>query len=123
MATNGSDQTTKTNSRIAPSVHDSQIFKYAAAMLILILVLLGMILNWMYIKVVSADKEFIKIFFYKLSVYMCYTDIAQAVVIVVLVWTVTVEEDVKVRSILAVTLVFSINCRVQILKCFALGGI
>jgi len=97
MATNGSDhQALMANGTIGLGVHDSPIFKYSVATMILILALLGIILSWMYIKVMSADKELIKIFFYKLSVYMCYTDIAQAVVIVVLVWTVTVEEEVKV---------------------------
>jgi len=97
MATNGSDhQAIMTNSSLAIGVHDSPIFKYTVATVILILALLGMMLSWMYIKVVSADKELIKIFFYKLSVYMCYTDIVQNVVLVVLVWTVTIEEEVKV---------------------------
>jgi len=99
MTANESDQTIMTNSTVASSVQDSPIFKYTVATVILILSLLGMMLNWMYIKVVSVDKDLIKIFFYKLSIYMCYTDIFQNVVLVVLVWTVTVEEEVKVRSL------------------------
>jgi len=82
-----------TNSSLYIALHDSPIFKYTVATVILILALLGLMFNWVYIKVVSADKNLIKIFFYKLSIYMCFTDIVHSFVLIVLVWTVTIQEE------------------------------
>jgi len=72
--------------------------KYSVAIATFALATVFTVILLTYIWLVSRDKELTKIFFFKLSIFMCLNDVAQEIVLIILVWLVTVEEDILVRN-------------------------